>query len=246
MDHISDYNVDGGLLSLGEFIFLEILSEMQLPQDVQQFLILNKKTFKLILHSRYARIIQSKFQISPVFIIKQESQGSSDEKKFIHSDKGEFSTIAINPLISEGIVRIEVVFENNVICSKFIGIADATCSFAACKWPWEDGNDKKIVRYSDGVLYHITNGIRGNQDYADGQRVAVEVDMTTVPRKVTFFVDDIEQPNFVIGIPEAIRFWAYITNSSSSFTVTKFERLIQSTAKGVEGSKAFEWGKQWK
>jgi hypothetical protein len=59
MDHASDYNVDGGLLCLGEFIFLEILSEMELPQDVQQFLILNKKTFKLILHPRYAKIMQS-------------------------------------------------------------------------------------------------------------------------------------------------------------------------------------------
>ncbi|KAA6356117.1 MAG: hypothetical protein EZS28_048356, partial [Streblomastix strix] len=65
MDHACDYNVDGGLLSLGEFIFLELLSEMELPQDVRQFLILNKKTFKLILHPRYARIIQSIIQIPP-------------------------------------------------------------------------------------------------------------------------------------------------------------------------------------
>ncbi|KAA6354439.1 MAG: hypothetical protein EZS28_050034, partial [Streblomastix strix] len=55
MDHASEYNVEGGLLSLGEFIFLELLSEMELPQDVRQFLILNKKTFKPILHPRYAR-----------------------------------------------------------------------------------------------------------------------------------------------------------------------------------------------
>ncbi|KAA6344343.1 MAG: hypothetical protein EZS28_052247 [Streblomastix strix] len=70
--------------------------------------------------------------------------------------------------------------------------------------------------------------------------------MTTVPRRATFFVNDVEQPNFVIGIPEAIRFWVFTTNPSSSFTITKFERLIQSTAKGVEGSKALEWGKEWK
>ncbi|KAA6358235.1 MAG: hypothetical protein EZS28_046238 [Streblomastix strix] len=71
MDHISEYNVEGGLLSLGEFIFLELLSEMELPQDVLQFLALNKKTYKLILHPRYARIIQSIIQISPGFIIKE-------------------------------------------------------------------------------------------------------------------------------------------------------------------------------
>ncbi|KAA6395961.1 MAG: hypothetical protein EZS28_008517 [Streblomastix strix] len=96
-----------------------------------------------------------------------------------------------------------------------------------------------------GGLSHITY-TKGNQGYVDRQRVAVEVDMTTVPRRATFFVEDVEQPNFVIGIPEAIRFLAYTGFPSSSYTITKFERLIQSTAKGVEGSKALEWGKKWK
>ncbi|KAA6379754.1 MAG: hypothetical protein EZS28_024718 [Streblomastix strix] len=234
MDHASDYNVDGGLLSLGEFIFLELLSEMELPQDVQQFLVLNKKTFKLILHPRYAKIIQSIIQISPGFIIKQAWQGRSDGNKFIHSDKDDWCTIAIDPIIREGIVRIEVVFENCGGWNRIIGIADASCSFSAGRAPFQVG-----------YLLHITDGIGGNQEYADGQRVAVEVDMTTVPRRAAFFVDDIEQPNFVIGIPSEIRFWVYTFEKSSSFTVTKFERLIQSTAKGVEGSKALEWGKKW-
>ncbi|KAA6393186.1 MAG: hypothetical protein EZS28_011285 [Streblomastix strix] len=248
MDHARDYNVDGGLLSLGENIFLEILSEIQLPQDVRQFLILNKKTFKLILHPRYARIIQSIIQISPGFIIKEAWQGRSDGNKFFHSDKDDWCTIAIDPIISEGIMRIEVVFENCGLYIGIIGIADTSCSFAAGRAPWQDGNEENTVRYwgISGRLDHITQDIRGNQGYADGQRVAVEVDMTTVPRRSTFFVDDVEQPNFVIGIPSEIRFWVYTRIPSSSFTVTKFERLIQSTAKAVEGSKALQWGKEWK
>ncbi|KAA6398472.1 MAG: hypothetical protein EZS28_005997 [Streblomastix strix] len=196
MDLASEYNVEGGFLSLGEFIFLELLSEMELPQDVRQFLILNKKTFQLILHPRYAKIIQS-------------------------------------IIIRKGIVRIEVIFENTGQWDRSIGVADASCSFAAGNGPSADGNQEKTVRYwENGELDHITEDIIRNQRYADGQRVAVEVDMTTVPRRATFFVDDIEQPNFVIDIPEAIRFW--------------FERLIQQTAKGVEGSKALKWGKEWK
>ncbi|KAA6384360.1 MAG: hypothetical protein EZS28_020112 [Streblomastix strix] len=229
MDHASEYNVDGGLLSLGENIFLELLSEMELPKDVCQFLILNKKTFKLILHPRFAGIIKSIIQISPGFIIKEAWQGNSDGN-------------------NEEIVRIEVMFENSGGYSRIIGIADASCSFAAGKGPWNDGNQSKTFRYwgNGGDLSHI--GIRtiGNRGYADGQRVAVEVNMTTVPRIATFFVDDIEQPNFVIGIPEAIRFWTSTYNKSSSFTVIKFERLIQSKAKGVKGSKAHKWYKEQK
>ncbi|KAA6382980.1 MAG: hypothetical protein EZS28_021494 [Streblomastix strix] len=229
MDHASDYNIEGSLLSLREFIFLELLSEMELPQDVRQFLILNKKTFKLILHPRYARIIQSIIQITPLFVIKEAWQGRSDGNKFFHSDKNHLCTIALDPIIRDGIVRIEVIYKN-ILGWRMIGFADASCSFAAGRAPC-------------GYLDHITF-TKGNQEYADGQRVAVEVDMTTVPRRATFFVEDVEQPNFVIGIPEAIRFWAYTTDPSSSFIVTKFERLIQSTAKGVEGYKALEWGKE--
>ncbi|KAA6389173.1 MAG: hypothetical protein EZS28_015301 [Streblomastix strix] len=70
--------------------------------------------------------------------------------------------------------------------------------------------------------------------------------MTIVPCRVTFFVDDVEQPYYVIGIPPEIRFWACTYYKSSSFTVTKFVRLVKSTAQGVVGSQALEWGKEWK
>ncbi|KAA6359195.1 MAG: hypothetical protein EZS28_045278, partial [Streblomastix strix] len=156
MDHASEYNVDGGLLSLGEFIFLEILSEMELPQDVRQFLILNKKIYKLILHPRFARIIKSIIEIRPIFIIKEAMQGSTDGNKFIHSDEFRVCTIAMNPVIREGIVKIQVMFEKTGRW-RIIGIADASCSFAAGKWPSDDGNREKTVRYQgyNGDLSHV-------------------------------------------------------------------------------------------
>ncbi|KAA6382228.1 MAG: hypothetical protein EZS28_022247 [Streblomastix strix] len=39
--------------------------------------------------------------------------------------------------ITEGIVRIEIIFDNTRVYIKSIGIADASCSFAAGKEPWE-------------------------------------------------------------------------------------------------------------
>ncbi|KAA6401346.1 MAG: hypothetical protein EZS28_003120, partial [Streblomastix strix] len=148
-------------------------------------------------------------QITPIFIIKNESQGKQQGMKFIHSDENyDWCTIAIDPAIKVGIVRFEVVFENSGrnIC---LGIADASCSFAAGKRPWEDGNQEKTVRYwgFNGDLDHITNDTKGNRSYEDGQRISAIVDMTSNPRKVVFYVDDIEQPNFVIGIPSEIRIW---------------------------------------
>ncbi|KAA6383333.1 MAG: hypothetical protein EZS28_021135 [Streblomastix strix] len=112
MDRASDYNVSGSLLGLGENILLELLSQMEHPKDAQQFLILNKKTYKLILHPRYARIIQSIIQITPIFIIKESRQGIAEGNKFIHSDQYDPCTIAIDPIINDGIVRTEIVLGN--------------------------------------------------------------------------------------------------------------------------------------
>ncbi|KAA6361634.1 MAG: hypothetical protein EZS28_042838, partial [Streblomastix strix] len=108
MDELSDYNVSGSLLGLGQFILFEILCEMTLPQDARQFLVVCKKIYQLLEHPRYWKIIQSKFQITPMFIIKKESQGKQQGNKFVHSDKNDWCTIAIDPAIKDGNVRFEV------------------------------------------------------------------------------------------------------------------------------------------
>ncbi|KAA6378248.1 MAG: hypothetical protein EZS28_026224 [Streblomastix strix] len=186
------------------------------------------------------------FQIRPIFIINELSQGNSDGNQFINSDQHDYCTIAINPIINEGIVKIEIIYENTGICDKIVGIADSSCSFATGKGPSANRNDNKTIRYwNDGCLNHITYGTKRNQSYVDGERIGIEVDMTKVPRRVTFFINDVEQPNYVVGIPSEIRFWAYTNKRSSSFIINKFQRLIQSTAKGVAGSKALQWGKEW-
>ncbi|KAA6365728.1 MAG: hypothetical protein EZS28_038744, partial [Streblomastix strix] len=69
--------------------------------------------------------------------------------------------------------------------------------------------------------------------------------MTCRPRRLTFFVDDVEQKQYIINIPEAIRFWSFIQVPNSSFRVTRFERRSSSSAHGVTGSIGLEWGKEW-
>ncbi|KAA6355655.1 MAG: hypothetical protein EZS28_048818, partial [Streblomastix strix] len=61
-----------------------------------------------------------------------------------------------------------------------------------------------------------------------------------------FFVDGEEQKNFVLNIPQKIRFYAFISEKSSSFQVTKFEMLEKSSACGIPGSKGWEWEEEWK
>ncbi|KAA6383288.1 MAG: hypothetical protein EZS28_021184 [Streblomastix strix] len=196
MDCVSEYNVVEGMLGLGEYILLEILSEMKLPQDVQQFLLVCRKIHKLQEHPRFQKIIQ---------------------------------LITIDPIIREGIVKIEIIFENP--SQNFgMGIADASCSFAAGYGPSAYGNEEKTVRYfRNGELNHITYSTKGNLYYFNKQRISAIVDMTSNPHKVVFQVNDIEQPNYVIGIPSEIRFWV-LEQEPQKFGVASPQSLEQGYA----------------
>ncbi|KAA6392410.1 MAG: hypothetical protein EZS28_012063 [Streblomastix strix] len=220
----------------------ETSSGQSQSQSSSNLLIQKSKTKQVNIFNRKPSVISL---ITPIFILSKASQGKVKKNRFIHPNEFANCTIALDPVIRDGIVYIEIVFDNAEGYAKAIGIADSSCQFAADTGASQ--HKQQTVRYYwSGDLDHITDELKGNQGYKDGHRIGAEVDMTIVPRRVTFFVNDIEQTNHVIGIPEAIRFWAFIFKTSSSFTVNKFERLEFSLAKGVVGSKASEWGKKWK
>ncbi|KAA6374940.1 MAG: putative Serine/threonine protein kinase [Streblomastix strix] len=173
-------------------------------------------------------------------------RGHKDRNIFIHDDNTLADcTISTDPIISEGIVYYETVFEKDDRWPFALGIADSSVVFKPNKGFWEDELKGKTVYYRcDGQLAHI-NLSPDNQEFVSGQRIGVEVNMSSSPRKLTFFIDDVEQQYYVINIPQAIRFWSFIRDPNSSFTVTRFERRSSSSAHGVTGSKGLEWGKDW-
>ncbi|KAA6395420.1 MAG: hypothetical protein EZS28_009050 [Streblomastix strix] len=100
-----------------------------------------------------------------------------------------------------------------------------------------------------GRLEHNSKEVSvGNENYnKEGSRVALELNMDSNPKTLTFFYNDVKQPHYIINIPPAVRFWAYLTGRGISFKVNKFERLSEATAKHLEGkSQALTWGKDWK
>ncbi|KAA6394142.1 MAG: hypothetical protein EZS28_010333, partial [Streblomastix strix] len=66
--------------------------------------------------------------------------------------------------------------------------------------------------------------------------------MTSKPRRAVIFIDGVEQKISVVNIPKAVRFYVFVSKPNSSFQVTRFERLPSSSARGVPGSKQWEWG----
>ncbi|KAA6324239.1 MAG: hypothetical protein EZS28_054214, partial [Streblomastix strix] len=111
MSELKEYNVEGGLIGLGEFILLEIASESIDLEDVQQIVCLNKKTFQLKDHIRFHKSIDNKINI-PISITVPSGSYKKKEDEFVFTSTGdEYKTFPIDLQISRGIYRCE--FKNN-------------------------------------------------------------------------------------------------------------------------------------
>ncbi|KAA6362963.1 MAG: hypothetical protein EZS28_041510, partial [Streblomastix strix] len=167
----------------------------------------------------------------------------------IHAlDNYDNSTVAYNPIVTNGIVRFEGKFQNHKEFPYKIGIADASVVFGSKKDPADNEYNGKIVCYqNNGNLNHINKkGIAGNCKIEDGQTVALEVNMTSSPRTLTFFINGQQQPISVCNIPPSIRFWINLCVQNQTFTLTRFERINSPSTTGVQNSKVMQWGQNWK
>ncbi|KAA6392317.1 MAG: hypothetical protein EZS28_012157 [Streblomastix strix] len=156
-------------------------------------------------------------------------------------------TILFNPLINSGIYRFEVSNEHRFTS---IGIADDSLPFGQDEVPSKYGWTNVVEYMNDGGMHHIGNldgWIKGNDPFnKPGDRVALELDMDSSPRTLTFFVNDVEQKNYLTNIPAAVNFYGYIFDFGASFKVVKFKRLAKITSTHGFLSKKWEWGKEWK
>ncbi|KAA6374643.1 MAG: putative NEK protein kinase, partial [Streblomastix strix] len=178
--------------------------------------------------------------INPQPIIPNAQRCRYEGMKIIHSEEDNTYGFAIyDPIIVKGIM----IFED-------IGIADSSAVFGKYESPWQKHISKTITYIShNGGLRHINkDGIEGNARFEDNQKIAMEVNMDSTPRTLHFFVEGKQQPLSIINIPASVRFWICSLGSNSSFTLTQFQSRSSSSAKGVEGSKTLDWGKEsdWK
>ncbi|KAA6360393.1 MAG: hypothetical protein EZS28_044080, partial [Streblomastix strix] len=108
---------------------------------------------------------------------------------------------------------------------------------------------EKIVYYRKmgDIGHNGGNWVVGNQPFIFAQQnVAMELNMDSNPRTLTFFVNNEEQQNYVTNIPQVVRFWAYCWNLNTQFKINKFEYLSTPTAKHGENTHAYEYGTTWK
>ncbi|KAA6354395.1 MAG: hypothetical protein EZS28_050078, partial [Streblomastix strix] len=125
-----------------------------------------------------------------------------------------------------------------------LGIADESIRFSENEKPNEKEVEKILSYNLNGEIIHIGDNIAGNKEFKAGDRIALEINMKSNPRTLTFFINDREQLNYISRIPSSVRFYAHLSGKSSSFKILIFERLSEPSADHEAGAHSFDWGKE--
>ncbi|KAA6377026.1 MAG: hypothetical protein EZS28_027447 [Streblomastix strix] len=158
--------------------------------------------------------------------------------------KQEYLSVSLNKVIKDGIHRIEVRFE------KFnqygfsvgsVGIVKAGYKIPYPCYPYGEPHAKNMLLYYGyyGNIYFKGISTSGNVQFSDGQLIAMELNADV--GTLHFFVDGIQQPVFVRGIKEAVKFYFYIFYQDSSFSIVSVKKLPVPTAKTLPNEKIVQW-----
>ncbi|KAA6375318.1 MAG: hypothetical protein EZS28_029155 [Streblomastix strix] len=212
----TEFNVIGGLSGLGPDIMLEVLSELKLISNAVQFIGVNKKTLNLKNHARFFKIIETlNYPISIINNDPQEIVFSDIDgiMKKISKKNDKWTTVSLTQILENA-----------------IGIVRDTYNIPANAHPYDDPHCQHMVSYGmrgyynrNGAVNYKGNGTEGNILYKDNQKIKAEFD--SEKGTVIFSVDGVQQPVYVRGINEKVRFF----------------KLIAPTTKHVANEIAVQW-----
>ncbi|KAA6353819.1 MAG: hypothetical protein EZS28_050654, partial [Streblomastix strix] len=94
--------------------------------------------------------------------------------------------------------------------------------------------------YYSGQVYQNVKNTTGNQAMKDNDIIAIEVNMT-IPRTVHLFINSIQQPVFMSGLPESIQFYFFLNYVGDSTTVLSLKKLAAPTIANIPGAQEVKW-----
>ncbi|KAA6389358.1 MAG: hypothetical protein EZS28_015111 [Streblomastix strix] len=237
----NEYNITGKLMGLGPNVLLEVLSQMKLVFDTQQFLGVNKKTFALKEHQRFGKIIESlnySFDIMNPEYKEVTSEENFDGKVIIRKNfQGETSN-CISQDLENGIWVIEAEFKNLHLERQYsiptLGIVDASYNFPKSSDPSVSPQIQHNARFrSDGFVVCKGRNQYGNQRFDDNKLIKLELDCGK--GTLTLFIDGVQQPIIISGIKEKVHFF------DSYCTVHSLKRLTTPSGEHTSQEITLDW-----
>ncbi|KAA6378829.1 MAG: hypothetical protein EZS28_025641, partial [Streblomastix strix] len=208
----------------------------------------NKKTLNLKNHARFFKIIETlnyPIQIinnDPPEIIFSDIDGVM---KKISKKNNKYTTISLTQILENDIWQMEAEFNNSYNWAA-IGIVRDTYNIPADIFPCHAPHRNHIVSYGmkgfnggNGAMFYKGNNTPGNIAYQDYQKIKAEFD--SEKGTLIFSVDGVQQPVYVRGINEKVRFFIYMYYTKQSCTIRTLKKFITPTTKHVANEIAVQW-----
>ncbi|KAA6317011.1 MAG: hypothetical protein EZS28_053558, partial [Streblomastix strix] len=91
----------------------------------------------------------------------------------------------------------------------------------------------------NGKIYYKGYEKYCNSKFSDGQLITMELNLDA--GTLHFIVNGIQQPMYVQGINEPVKFWFELYKKDSSFAIVSIKKLKIPTIKPIANSKAAQW-----
>ncbi|KAA6404086.1 MAG: hypothetical protein EZS28_000388 [Streblomastix strix] len=236
-----EYNILDGLAGVGPDILLDILSEIRLISNAVQFLGVCKKTHRLMKHSRFMKIVE---QLNyPISIINKDPDcvelfDIDGIQKKIQKNKYGFCTISLDQVLDNGIWSLGVMFQNTEGFAA-IGIVRDSYDIPANACYYQKPHTDYIAAFRYGHVCYKGKTTNGNDSFKDKKILRVEFD--SFKGTLILFIDNVQQPVYLSGINEKLRFIVYMLYGGSSCTIRSLKQLIAPTSKQIVNQVFVQW-----
>ncbi|KAA6398347.1 MAG: hypothetical protein EZS28_006125 [Streblomastix strix] len=109
--------------------------------------------------------------------------------------------------------------------------------------PWDQQNKMHVAYYcginGGGQVYHKEENIKGNVEFQNNQILRQELDFNK--GTLIFFVDGIQQPVYISGINEKVRFFIHMFYETASCTILSLKQIAKPTSVHIANKKVIKW-----
>ncbi|KAA6399122.1 MAG: hypothetical protein EZS28_005358, partial [Streblomastix strix] len=162
----------------------------------------------------------------------------------ISKKQNKWNTVSLGYVLENGVYATEVEFFNTKGGHSAVGIVKDTYTIATDGiLPGSGPHDQNMAAYEgapyNGQVYYQGTTTAGNTGFADNQIVKMEYD--SEKGTVIFFVAGIQQPVYISGIKEKIRFIATIHNADAYCIIRSLKKLSAPTSNHLTNEQSVNW-----
>ncbi|KAA6384799.1 MAG: hypothetical protein EZS28_019672 [Streblomastix strix] len=158
-------------------------------------------------------------------------------QKRITKKQGKYNTVSLSQVMEDGIWSMESEFQCTNSVNASIGIVKDSFNIPANIYPDQSPHNQNIAFYGGqgygaGSIYYKGTGTSGVTAFGNYQKVRQELDLQK--GTLHFFLENVQQPVFIQGIHEKVRFVFHMCWTGSTCTIRSLKKLAAPTAVQME------------